>query len=228
MAYIILNLTTSWRVLLVVFLFPSVLGFIGLMFLPESPRFLLAQGRDEESLEVLRKIYSLNTGNPPSSYEINNIDSEGLLTSFNNVKGFSEVVKLMGTQTLELFHKTRILQTINMCLIDFCICAIGVGITMWLPTMMNYLVLLGEGSHTVCSAIIAGSSKAANESMVDMCADDSHLSTSQFKTLIYIAIALLFYYAICSSVITIIGRKPLLCRFFYHNVSPFVTLIYFQ
>lgn len=217
MAYIILNITTSWRVLLVVYLFPSVLGFIGLMFLPESPKFLLAQGRDHECLEVLKKVYSLNTGQPASSYEINNIDSEGILSSFVNVKGIKEILKLMGNQTLELFHKSRVFQTINMCIIDFIICAIGVGITMWLPTMMNYLALLGEGSHTVCSAIIEGSSKAANESLVDMCADNNDLSTSQFKTLIYIAIALLFYYAICSSVITVIGRKPLLCKFLCQN-----------
>lgn len=212
MAYIILNITTSWRVLLVVFLFPSVLGFIGLMFLPESPKFLIAQGRHLESLEVLRKVYRINTGNPESSYEVNNIDSEGLITGFSNAKGLKEVLKLMGNQTLKLFHKSRIFQTINMCIIDFIICAIGVGITMWLPTMMNYLALLGEGSHTVCSAIIEGSSRAANESMIDMCSEQGNLSTSQFKTLIYIAIALLFYYSICTSVITVIGRKPLLCK----------------
>lgn len=228
MAYIILNISTSWRVLLVVFLFPSILGFIGLMFLPESPKFLLAQGRHLESLEVLRNVYRVNTGNPASSYECDNIDSDGILSSFNNVKGVKEVLKLMGKQTLELFHKTRILQTINMCIIDFIICAIGVGITMWLPTMMNYLVLLGEGSHTVCSAIIEGSSKAANETMVDMCANPGNLSTSQFKTLIYIAIALLFYYAICSSVITIIGRKPLLCELVFSLFVLFNYVIVFQ
>lgn len=213
MAYIVLNLTTSWRILLFVFLFPSILGFIGLLFLPESPKFLLAQGRQQESIEVLQKIYHLNSGNPSSSYECMNLDSEGLMTGFSSAKGLKDVLKLMGSQTVKLFHKSRVFQTINMCIIDFTICAIGVGITMWLPTMMHYLSVLGEGNHTVCSAIIEGTTKSANETMTDICANPENLSTSQFKTLIYIAIALLFYYAICSSVITLIGRKPLLRKY---------------
>lgn len=31
-------------------------------FMPESPKFLVAQGRKEEALQVLSRVYAINTG----------------------------------------------------------------------------------------------------------------------------------------------------------------------
>ena len=35
---------------------------VSLIFLPESPKFLLSKGREGESLNVLRMMFSANTG----------------------------------------------------------------------------------------------------------------------------------------------------------------------
>lgn len=43
---------------------------IVLIFMPESPMFLLLKGRHEETIEILQKIYEQNTSNPRRSYPV--------------------------------------------------------------------------------------------------------------------------------------------------------------
>lgn len=48
-------------------------GFLcGLCFLkiPESPKFTHSMGNEEKTLEILRYIYSINSGNPPTEYKV--------------------------------------------------------------------------------------------------------------------------------------------------------------
>ncbi|GLZ56284.1 sugar porter family MFS transporter [Actinomycetospora sp. NBRC 106378] len=45
-----------WRVMLVVALLPAIALFIGMLRMPESPRWLVGQGRDDEALAVLEQV----------------------------------------------------------------------------------------------------------------------------------------------------------------------------
>jgi MFS transporter, SP family, major inositol transporter len=45
-----------WRYMLVVAVLPAIMLFIGMLRMPESPRWLLSQNRDKESLAVLKQI----------------------------------------------------------------------------------------------------------------------------------------------------------------------------
>ncbi|AMB44833.1 sugar porter family MFS transporter [Methylobacterium sp. J-043] len=47
-----------WRIMLAVALLPAVVLFLGMRRMPESPRWLMAQGRSPEALDVLRTIRS--------------------------------------------------------------------------------------------------------------------------------------------------------------------------
>ncbi len=46
----------SWRWMFYVGVFPAIVLFIGMIFLPETPRFLLGKGKDEEGRRVLEKV----------------------------------------------------------------------------------------------------------------------------------------------------------------------------
>lgn len=46
----------SWRWMFYVGVFPAIVLFIGMLFLPETPRFLIGKGRDEEGRKVLEKV----------------------------------------------------------------------------------------------------------------------------------------------------------------------------
>lgn len=40
------------------------------MCFPESPKFLMTMGRNEEALKVFRKVYAMNTGNDPDTFPV--------------------------------------------------------------------------------------------------------------------------------------------------------------
>ena len=46
----------SWRWMFLVGFFPALILFIGMFFLPQTPRWLISMGRNEEGLNVLRKV----------------------------------------------------------------------------------------------------------------------------------------------------------------------------
>ncbi len=47
-----------WRVMLVIAVLPAIALFVGMLRMPESPRWLVGQGREDEALAVLRQIRS--------------------------------------------------------------------------------------------------------------------------------------------------------------------------
>lgn len=210
MAYIVLSIDltsilsphiTAWRFLLFIYIFPSVIGFIGLLCLPESPKFLITLGKHNESQEVLRKIFHINTKKPKSLYPCYNIFLDDTECLRADAKG-------MWNQTVQLFKKERILQTINMSMINFTICVIGVGITMWLPTILVFLEESGNKNLTICNALKRSTPNTENA----LCPGD--LKIGHFMTLLWISAALLFYYIISSAVVNCLGKKRLLLVWF--------------
>lgn len=191
----------SWRVLLLVYIFPSILGFLGLLFLPESPKFLITMEKHSESQEVLRKVFQINTKKPGSFYPCYNVFLDDTECLRADAKG-------MWKQTVQLFKKERLFQTINMSLINFTICVIGVGITMWLPTVLFYLEENKAKDITVCNAL----RRSTPDNDSSTCPRD--LKIDHFNTLIWISTALLFYYIISSAVVDFLGKKRLLLIWF--------------
>ena len=60
----------SWRIFLSICAAPSFIVAGLLMLLPESPKYLLSQGRYDEALDIFRSIYAINTGKPRASYGV--------------------------------------------------------------------------------------------------------------------------------------------------------------
>lgn len=53
-----------WRLHILLGSCIMIFPFVSLLFLPESPKFLLAMGKKEAALEGLRFVYQKNTGKP--------------------------------------------------------------------------------------------------------------------------------------------------------------------
>ncbi|KAM7538205.1 hypothetical protein Aperf_G00000068907 [Anoplocephala perfoliata] len=51
----------QWRFLHLVFMVPAFVGLLSLLWIPESPRFLVSQNRNREALKILYKAYKANS-----------------------------------------------------------------------------------------------------------------------------------------------------------------------
>lgn len=60
----------SWRIFLMVCSIPSFIVAALLLYLPESPKFLISRGRSEEALAIFRGIFVTNTGKPAELYPV--------------------------------------------------------------------------------------------------------------------------------------------------------------
>nr|CAD7423815.1 unnamed protein product [Timema monikensis] len=63
--YIVYN---SWRIYVLVCAMPSLLAAFLMTFFLESPKFLMAIGRNEQAIDVLRSVYRINTGRDAQTY----------------------------------------------------------------------------------------------------------------------------------------------------------------
>jgi len=60
----------SWRAFFFVCTLPNLLSVLFLLFLPDSPRFLLSKGKTTEALRVLQRLYAANSGKEPTQFPV--------------------------------------------------------------------------------------------------------------------------------------------------------------
>lgn len=65
-----------WRLLLLAYTLPGFLSALMLMTFKESPRYFMAQGREEDALRVLQWIYTKNTGEDVEYYPVRKLVPE--------------------------------------------------------------------------------------------------------------------------------------------------------
>lgn len=83
--YLLLNLGNNWRYMFLLGAVPALILFFGLIFLPESPRFLLLKKREKEAKEVLSKLRKDDISN-----ELTMIRETIFLEKKNNLSFFFE------------------------------------------------------------------------------------------------------------------------------------------
>lgn len=59
-----------WQIFLFLCSLPTIASLILVCFFPESPKFLMSRGRNEEAMAVFRRVYRINTGEPESKYPV--------------------------------------------------------------------------------------------------------------------------------------------------------------
>ncbi|KAH9489157.1 Synaptic vesicle glycoprotein 2C [Bulinus truncatus] len=165
----------SWRVFVVLCTLPSLTAAIMFVLMPESPKFLLQRGNEQEAISVLNQIHSSNKCTVPFKIEFL-VLTEGDIESYASDRfqpvrqsdsGLCFQLKTISNRllqsTLRLFNKSLRRTTITLLLINFTLAFGYYGLFLWFPELFNRIdkyggsicdVKLGNGTanETTCHA----------------------------------------------------------------------------
>lgn len=130
-----------WRLFIVVCGIPGLLASILLIFLPESPKFVLGQGNKMEAYEILQKMNRWNNGKE-NQLELFEIYEE--TESVENRRRIADskdsrfpLLKCVWVQTVPLFKPPHLATTLLICTIQFGIYATSNGFYMFFAEILN-------------------------------------------------------------------------------------------
>ncbi|CAB1451173.1 unnamed protein product [Pleuronectes platessa] len=145
----------SWRLFILVCLLPVLAALVGVVFMPESPRFLLENARHDEAWMILRRVHDTNwkaKGEPERVFTATNIK-----TPQTQDDEFIEIQSDTGTafQRWTVRHMTMLqqvmanimslsapefrLQGLFLVIVWFCLAFSYHGLGVWFPDMIKYM-----------------------------------------------------------------------------------------
>uniref|UniRef100_UPI00398ED0E5 synaptic vesicle glycoprotein 2B-like isoform X3 n=1 Tax=Pristiophorus japonicus TaxID=55135 RepID=UPI00398ED0E5 len=143
----------SWRLFVVVCALPCLSSLIGLVFMPESPRYLLEIGKHDEAWMVLKQIYDTNMrakGHPEAVFTVSHIKTPIQMDEFIEIQSSTgtwfqrwlvrimTVVKQVWQNILLCFLPKYRMTTLFLAVVWFTLSFSYYGLTVWFPDMIKY------------------------------------------------------------------------------------------
>ncbi|XP_078097136.1 synaptic vesicle glycoprotein 2B-like isoform X2 [Mustelus asterias] len=143
----------SWRLFVVVCALPSLSSLIGLLFVPESPRYLLEIGKHDEAWMILKQIYDTNMrarGHPEAVFTVSHIKTPIQMDEFIEIQSSTgtwfqrwlvrimTVVKQVWQNILLCFTPKHRMTTLFLAVVWFTLSFSYYGLTVWFPDMIKY------------------------------------------------------------------------------------------
>lgn len=137
-----INLTYKpWRLFFIVCGLPGLLSAIALLFLPESPKFVLGQGNKEAAYEILKKMNRWNNGKNEPFEEFEIIEETEAIENRQRILANKDsrfpLLKTIWDQTAPLFKTPYLKTTILICTIQFGIYLTNQGFAMFFAEIIN-------------------------------------------------------------------------------------------
>uniref|UniRef100_A0A671L941 Synaptic vesicle glycoprotein 2B-like n=1 Tax=Sinocyclocheilus anshuiensis TaxID=1608454 RepID=A0A671L941_9TELE len=145
----------SWRVFVLVCALPAIAAFLGLMFMPESPRFLLENAKHDEAWMILKQVHDTNwraRGEPERVFTVTQIKTpktqEDEFIEIQTATGTAfqrwvvrtlTLTKLVMKNVLSLLGRDLRLATLLMAIIWFTMAFSFYGLSVWFPDMIKHL-----------------------------------------------------------------------------------------
>lgn len=141
-----------WRLFFIVCALPELFAFVILLFIPESPKFLLDNGKPEEAYNVLQKMNRWNNGKH-SKLEPFEIVNENQKRDDADVTFISSV----WNQTIPLFKPPLLRSTVLICLVQFSLLYTAQGVNVFFVDILNKIAInsdnLVERRMSMCDII---------------------------------------------------------------------------
>lgn len=189
-----------WRLLFILYTIPGLLAGITFFFFPETPKFLLSQGREDEALTVLKWLYRINHGaGSEDSYKVTALRSEAGEVKLESQSGLMGVLKSMKDQTLPLLKIPYLKYFLVCCVHSASAFTIYGGLGLWFPQIMNQISSDPSDGTEICSVLQQPASTNTSASLI--CE-----SSVQQETFIYTAMLGAFGATYCITLSIILRR----------------------
>ncbi|KAL9693626.1 hypothetical protein quinque_012911 [Culex quinquefasciatus] len=145
-----------WRLLLILYSLPGAIGAIWMVFLPESPKFYLSQGRDDKALAVLQRMFLENhRGCTVEDFVVKRITPEvDAEEAKAKPKGFLAVMGSMWQQTVPLLRRPNLLYFVVCCALQFGMFFVSAGMGLWYPEIVNRVTSANQSvPATICEVL---------------------------------------------------------------------------
>uniref|UniRef100_A0A3B4DYF1 Major facilitator superfamily (MFS) profile domain-containing protein n=1 Tax=Pygocentrus nattereri TaxID=42514 RepID=A0A3B4DYF1_PYGNA len=138
----------SWRVFVLVCFLPSVVALAGLVFMPESPRYLLENARHDEAWMILRQVHDTNwraKGEPERVFEVSQIktphtqDDDFIEIQSETGTAFQRFMVRQMTLIKQVQHKTYLKMRFCQHAIFLLLTHSYYGLSVWFPDQIKYL-----------------------------------------------------------------------------------------
>uniref|UniRef100_T1HJP6 MFS domain-containing protein n=2 Tax=Rhodnius prolixus TaxID=13249 RepID=T1HJP6_RHOPR len=135
---------SSWNAFIACTATPLMMLGVWAYTFPESPKFLMEAGDAERALEVLRYMYTKNTGNHYIQYAIQSLGDKGIsIIGVNNntvnrpKKTLKSTLANFKAQVKFLFQGQHLKSTLLICFISYCLLAAYYTLMMWFPELFS-------------------------------------------------------------------------------------------
>ncbi|XP_064168968.1 synaptic vesicle glycoprotein 2B-like [Anguilla rostrata] len=144
----------SWRVFVLVCALPAIAALVGLMFMPESPRFLLENAKHDEAWMILKKVHDTNwraKGEPERVFTVSQIKTPKQQDEFIEIQSSTGTAfqrwlvrsltlsKQVIKNIISLGSPELRLSSLFMAIIWFTMAFSYYGLSVWFPDMIKYL-----------------------------------------------------------------------------------------
>ncbi|XP_049885622.1 synaptic vesicle glycoprotein 2B-like [Pectinophora gossypiella] len=128
----------SWNIYLCVSAGWGLLAAIMYWNLPESPKFLLSHGQEKEALQVLQRIYHVNTGKDEDTFTIKSLNVSGVLKPTKEVSVSKQITNAL-FETKELFRAPLLCKLILFSTITFVALLAYSALRLWYPQLSTII-----------------------------------------------------------------------------------------
>ncbi|XP_024222120.1 synaptic vesicle glycoprotein 2A isoform X3 [Bombus impatiens] len=187
----------SWNLFVFICSLPALLTGTWLLFFPETPKYLAETGHNVQMLDVLMRMYSENSGEPPKEYitKLRNCENNNLNDLVHRImhtkeredvseKSFQVMITDIYMKTMMILKPPFLCRTIVMCLIACFVTSSYYTLTLWLPELFHRYADFQE-AYPNQTASVCTLKSAKNVTEIDM-SDDPFGCNSRVQTSVFV------------------------------------------
>ncbi|XP_013192864.1 synaptic vesicle glycoprotein 2B [Amyelois transitella] len=195
----------SWRLLNLIFSCPCAISAFGLLFAYESPKYLLSSGDHDQAMDILKRVFVVNTGKDKDLYMVKSV----VLDEDNGSKKTTGFWSSIVVQTTPLLKPPLLWNTLLISVIFVIVYICFNPYMVWLPFMADGFMRAVEGGAqdmTICDMIRSSQNATNNSQTENTCA----LNQIAMLMVFGIGILLAVLNTVLGTLVNYLGRKNLL------------------